>query len=97
MAESNDIAADMVREAMPFRKLTCCLDKPTYPEMAVICKEIYQNVATISSPFGTGHARYFGIVMPEVLYVQLFNDPFQPPINPGKYPNDIPANASAQR
>ena len=81
--------------AMPFPKLMRCLDKPT--EMVVICKEIYQNLAAISSPYGTGHAKYLGIMMPEVLYVQHINDPFQPPINPGEYPDDIPANLSTQQ
>ena len=33
--------------------------------------------------------------MPEALHVQCFNDPFQLPINPSKYPDDIPANVSA--
>ena len=78
---------------MPFPNLTCCLDEPTYPEMVVIHKKIYQNLAAISSPFGAGHAGYLGITMPEALYVQHFHDPFQPPINPGEYPNDIPVNA----
>ena len=36
-------------------------------------------------------------MMPNALYIQHFNDPFQPPSNPGEYPDDIPANASAQR
>ena len=96
MAESNHVTADMVWAAMPFPKLMCCLDELIYPEMAVICKEIYQNLAAISLPFGTSHAGYLCIMMPEALYVQRFNDPFWPPINPGKYPDDIPANASAQ-
>ena len=82
---------------MPFPKLTCCLNEPMYPEMVVVCKEIYQNLAAISSLFGTSHAGYLGIMMPEALYVQHFNDPFQPPFNPGKYPDDIPINASAQQ
>ena len=68
-----------------------CLNKPTYPEMVVIHKEIYQNLATILSPFGTSHAGYLGIMMLGVLYVQCFNDPFQPSINPGEYPDNIPA------
>ena len=97
MAEANCIIADMVWTAMPFPKLMHCLDKKTYPEIAVIRKEIYQNLATISSPFGTGHAGYLGVMMPEALYVQHFNDPFQPPINPGEYPNNISANVSAQQ
>ena len=97
MAKSNHITPDTVRVAMPFPKLMHCLDKPTYLEMVVIGKEIYQNLATISSPFGTNHARYLGFMMPEVLHVHYFNDPFQPPINLDEYPNDIPANASAQR
>ena len=96
MAESHHITADTVRAVMPFPKLTCCLNDLMYPEMAVICKEIYQNLATILSPFGTGHAGFSGIMMPEALYVQHFNDPFQLPLNPGEYLDDIPANASAQ-
>ena len=48
MAETNRITADMVQAAMPFPKLIRCLNEPMYPEMAVIRKEIYQNLATIS-------------------------------------------------
>ena len=47
--------------------------------------------------FGTDHAAYLCIMMLEVPYVQHFNDPIQPPINPGEYPDDIPANASTLR
>ena len=36
-------------------------------------------------------------MMPEALYVQHFNDPFQLHFNLGKHPDDIPANASAQQ
>ena len=97
MAESNRIITDMVWVAMPFPKLMHCLNKPTYPEMAVIRKEIYQNLAAILSPFGTDHAGHLVIMMPEVLYIQHFNDLFQLPINPSKYPYDIPANTSAQQ
>ena len=95
MAEWNRIITDTVRAAKPFPKLMRCLNKLTYPEMVVIRKEIYQNLATNLLPFGTGHARNLVIMMPEALYVQHFNDPFQPLINSSKYPNDIPANASA--
>ena len=35
--------------------------------------------------------------MPEMLYVQHFHEPFQQPIDLGGYPNNIPANASAQQ
>ena len=63
----------------------------------IIHKEIYQNLAAILSPFGTSHAGYLGILMPEALYVQHFNDLFQLPINPGEYPGNIPTNASAQQ
>ena len=65
--------------------------------MAIIQNEIYQNLMAISLPFGTGQAGYLGIMMPDALYIQHFNDPFQPPGNLGEYPDDIPANASAQR
>ena len=65
--------------------------------MVVIHKEIYQNLATISSPFCTGHAGFLGIMMLKALYVQCFNDPFQPPLHLGKYPDNIPTNASAQQ
>ena len=34
--------------------------------------------------------------MPKALYVQRFNDPFQLPINPSEYPDNISANASTQ-
>ena len=95
MAESHSITMDTVWGMISFPKLMCCLDDLMYLEMAVIHKEIYQNLATILSPFGTGHAGFVGIMMPEALYVQHFNDPFQPPLNSGKYPNDIPTNASA--
>ena len=87
----------MIQVAMPFLKLTHCLDERTYPEMAVIQKEIYQNLAAILSPFGTGQAGYLEIMMPNMLYIQHFNDPSQSPGNPGEYPDDIPANMSAQR
>ena len=97
MAKSNRITTDMVWAAMSFPKLMRCLDKLMYPEMAVIHKEIYQNLAAILSPFGMGHAGYLGIMMPEAFFVQHFNDPFQPPINSGKSPDDIPASSSAQQ
>ena len=76
----------------PFPKLTRCLNELTYPKMAIIQKKIYQYLAEISSPFGTGKAGYLGIMMPDALYIQHFNDPFQPPSNPSEYPDDIPAN-----
>ena len=57
--------------------------------MAIIKKEIYQNLAAIVSPFGNGQA-------PDALYFQCFNEQFAPPNNPGKYPHDIPATALAQ-
>ena len=82
---------------MPFPKLTCCLDQPMCPEMVVIQKEIYRNPAPISLPFGTSHTRFLGIMMPEVLYIQHFNVLFQPPCNLGKYPDNIPTNASNQQ
>ena len=81
---------------MPFPKLMHCLDEPTYPKIAVIQKEIYQNLVAILLPFGTGLAGYLGIMMPDALYIQHFNDLFQPPGNPGDYPNEIPANVLAQ-
>ena len=96
MTKLHRITADMFQAAMPFPKLMCCLDKPTYPEMVVICKEIYQNLTAILLPFGIGHARYLGSMMLEALHVQHFNDPFKPPINPSKYSDNIPTNASAQ-
>ena len=65
--------------------------------MAVIQKEIYQNRPTISLPFGNGHARFLGIMMLAALYVQCFDDPFQPTLNLAKYPDNIPANVSAQQ
>ena len=68
--------------AMPFPKLTCCYEEPMYPEMAVIQKEIYQNLAPISLPYGNGHGGFLGVMMPEVLYAQRFNDSFQLPHNP---------------
>ena len=58
MAKSNRITTNMIQAAMPFPKLMCCLDEPMYPEMAVIGKEIYQNLAAILSPFGTDLAGY---------------------------------------
>ena len=74
MAKSHHITADMVWVEMPFPKLMCCLDEPMYLEMGVICKEIYQNLAAILLPFGTSHTGYLGIIMPEVLHVQHFNN-----------------------
>ena len=97
MAESHCNTMDTVQAAMPFLKLMCSHDEPMYLEMVVIHKEIYQNLATISLPFSNGHARFSGIMMPEALYVQCFSDPFQPPINPGKYPDNIPSNTSTQQ
>ena len=70
MAESHHITMDTVQVAMPFPKLMQCLDEPMYMEVVVICKENYQNLATILSPFHTSHARFLGIMMPEVLYFQ---------------------------
>ena len=81
MAESCHITTNMVWVAMSFPKLMHCLDALTHQETMVICKEIYQNLAAISSPFGTNHSGYLGIMMLKALYVQRFNDPFQPPIN----------------
>ena len=34
-------------------------------------------------------------MMPDALYVQHFDDPFQPPVNHSKYPDNIPAKVSA--
>ena len=96
MAESNCTTTDIVQVAMPFPKLVHCLDKLMYPKVVVIRKKINQNLATILSPFGTGHAGYLGIMVTKVQYAQCFNDPFKPPINSGKYPDNIPVNASAQ-
>ena len=62
MAESNRITANMIWAAMPFPKLMRCLGKPTYPKMAIIRKEIYQNLVAILLPFCTGQAGYFGII-----------------------------------
>ena len=69
MADNNRITVDVIRAAMPFPKLTHCLDEPTYPKMIIIRKEIYQNLAAILLPFGTGQAGYLGIMMPDVLYI----------------------------
>ena len=63
-----------------------------YLSMMVIQKEIYQNVAAISLSYGNGQAGVLGIMMPEVLYVQHFKEPFQQPNDLGKYLDDIPAN-----
>ena len=95
MAKSHRITADTIWVGITFPNLMHCLDKPLYPEMAVICKEIYQNLAAILTPFSASYARYLGIMMPEALYVQRFNDPFHHQINPSKYPDDTLANASA--
>ena len=84
MAESHCIPADTVQAAMPFPKLIHCHDKLAYPKIAVICKEIYQNLANISSPFGNGQARFLGIMMPEALYVQCFVNHLQPPLIGGE-------------
>ena len=96
MAKLHCITMDTVQAAMPFPKLMCCHDEPTYPKMAIIQNEIYQKFAMISLPYGNGHLRFLGIIMPEALYAQHFNDSFQLPHDPGKYPNDIPTNSSAQ-
>ena len=48
-------------------------------------------------PDDNSHARFLGIMMPEVLYVQFFDDPFQLPLYSEEYPNDIPPNVSAQQ
>ena len=97
MAESQQITMDTVHASMPSPKLMWCHDKPTYLEMVVIQEEIYQNLAVITLPYGNGQAAFFNIVMPEVLYVPHFNKSFRQPINPGEYPNRIPASASAQQ
>ena len=97
MAESHCITAHTVWAMIPFAKLMRCLHTLRYMEMVIICKEIYQNLSAFSSPFGTGLALFLSIVMSKALYLQHFNNPFQQLFNQGKYPDDIPANASAQQ
>ena len=81
---------------MPFPKLMQCYIEPTYPKMVIIYKEIHQNFATISLPYSSGHAEFLGIMMPEALCSQHLNEPFQLPNDLGEYPDDIPADTSAQ-
>ena len=65
--------------------------------MMVIQKEIYQNLATTILPYGNGQTGLWGIMMPNVLYVQCFNKLFGQSTDPGKHPDNIPTNASAQQ
>ena len=55
MAESNRITTDTVQAAMPLPKLTCCLKKVAYPEMVVICKEIYNEQCNAWGTFNEQH------------------------------------------
>ena len=70
MAELHHITNDVVLAEMPILELMHFLNELTYPEMEVFSKEIYQNFATISWPFGTGHAKFLGIMMLKVLFGQ---------------------------
>ena len=81
---------------MPFPPLTKCEGEPTYPEMTVIWKEIYQNLASINSPFDQRQAGFLGIVMPQAPYIQRFDKTFYPPEDPGNYSSNVPANETAE-
>ena len=87
---------DSVHASMPLPKLRQVHDEQMYPEMVIIQKELYQYLAKIASHYGRGQAKIFGIMMPEMMYMQVFNELFRQPIHLGEYPNDILANASTQ-
>ena len=42
--------------------------------MVIICKEIYQNLTIIASPFGNEQAGFLVIMMPNALYIQCIDD-----------------------
>ena len=63
MMDSTPVTLDMVHTFMPFPTLTKCKGELTYPEMTVIQKEIYQNLASINSPFGQGQAGFLCMMM----------------------------------
>ena len=48
-------------------------------------------------PFRNGHAGFLGVMMPDALSFQCFNNDFKPLKNPSKYTDDMPANANTTR
>ena len=94
MVNSNQVSVDNIHTTMPFPTLTKCLGEPTYKEMTLMCKEMYQNLATIMSPYGMKQAGFLGVLLLNVLYCQWFNKHFQAPHDPRDYLEYILANAT---
>ena len=62
MMDSTQVTMDTVNVSMPFSALAKCEGKSMYPEMTIILKEIYENLASIKPPFGQGRAGFLGIM-----------------------------------
>ena len=64
--------------------------------MTVMFQEMFQNltaIIAIISPYGVGHTEYLGVLNPDVLCFQRFNESFKVPGEPGDYVDDILANS----
>ena len=82
MAETQQVSMDTVYDFMPFPKLTKCQGEPTYSEMAIIQKEIYQNFVTIVAPFGNGQADFLEVMMPEAYMSNVSMSALNHPMTP---------------
>ena len=90
IADAQSITMDTVHASTPFLKSMIHHDEPTYPEMAVIQKEIYQNLMAITSPFGDGQTGFISILRHDALYAKWFNKTFdhhKPRRIPSQYSN----------
>ena len=81
---------------MPNAELSKIRGVADYPQLRKIQLQVYQNLSSVASPFGTGDDGHLGLGMTAAKYSQRAGQPvFNHPVDPGAYDMTIAHNAGA--
>ena len=78
---------------MPHKTLSLVTREGDYFQMAQSRKDIYQNLISVPSTYGTGLDVHLGLGMNPAQYMICAGVLFKVPADPGSYDLTIPANA----
>ena len=85
-----------VLEKMPNAELAKIREVADYPKLRKIQLQVFQNLCSISSPFGAGDDGHLGLGMADAKYLQRAGQPvFNHPADPDTYVLTITPNSGA--
>jgi hypothetical protein len=86
---------DELIAAFPNETIPKIEGRPDYESLDSIRKALRENAASVPSTLGGGAFGHVGLVVPDEYYAILApNEPYEPPDNPGAFP-DFPAGSTA--